>query len=334
MTTESNTKKDYYFDSYSHFGIHEEMLKDEVRTMSYRNAIYRNRHLFEDKVVLDIGCGTGILSMFAATAGARLVIGVDMSDMIDHAKVIVNDNKLSDKIVLLKGKMEEVVLPVEKVDIIISEWMGYFLLYESMLDTVIWARDKYLNPESGLIFPDKAELRVAAIEDAEYKEQKIHFWDSVYGFDMNAIKPLAMREPLVDVVDGKACVSTDVVFKTIDIKSVTKEELDFKSEFVLKVTRSEHSHGLVAWFSVSFPGTNDSSRAVSFSTGPYDKQTHWKQTVFYFPEDLFLTEGDKIKCSLSCSHNAVNPRNLDIDIKYELEGKTNAGPYSYSYMMA
>ena len=280
MTDHAGATKDYYFDSYGHFGIHEEMLKDEVRTMSYRNAIYRNRHLFEDKVVLDIGCGTGILSMFAATAGARLVIGVDMSDMIDHAKVIVRDNNLGDKIVLLKGKMEEVVLPVEKVDIIISEWMGYFLLYESMLDTVIWARDKYLNPESGLIFPDKAELRMAAIEDAEYKEQKIHFWDSVYGFDMSAIKPLALREPLVDVVEGKACVSTDAAFKTIDIRSVTKGELDFKGEFVLNVTRSDHAHGLVAWFAVSFPGAAGSSRAVSFSTGPYDKQTHWKQTIF------------------------------------------------------
>lgn len=62
---------DYYFDSYSHFGIHEEMLKDEVRTKTYMNAILRNRHLFQDKVVLDVGCGTGILSMFAAQAGAR-----------------------------------------------------------------------------------------------------------------------------------------------------------------------------------------------------------------------------------------------------------------------
>ena len=73
---------DYYFDSYAHFGIHEEMLKDEVRTISYRNAILRNKHLFEGKVVLDVGCGTGILSMFAAQAGARLVIGVDMSGII------------------------------------------------------------------------------------------------------------------------------------------------------------------------------------------------------------------------------------------------------------
>lgn len=59
--------------------------------------------------------------------------------------------------------MEDVNLPVEKVDIIISEWMGYFLLYESMLDTVIFARDKWLAP-GGLIFPDKATLYLTAIE--------------------------------------------------------------------------------------------------------------------------------------------------------------------------
>lgn len=70
------TSKDYYFDSYAHFGIHEEMLKDEVRTMTYRNSMYHNTHLFKNKVVLDIGCGTGILSMFAAKAGAKKVIGV------------------------------------------------------------------------------------------------------------------------------------------------------------------------------------------------------------------------------------------------------------------
>ena len=56
----------YYFDSYAHFGIHEEMLQDEVRTLTYRNAMLHNKHLFKDKVVLDVGCGTGILSMFAA----------------------------------------------------------------------------------------------------------------------------------------------------------------------------------------------------------------------------------------------------------------------------
>lgn len=156
------------------------MLKDEVRTISYRNAIYRNRHLFEGKVVLDIGCGTGILSMFAATAGARLVIGVDMSGIIEQARTIVAQNNLSDRIVLLRGKMEEVQLPVEKVDIIISEWMGYFLLYESMLDTVIYARDRYLVP-NGIILPNRATMMVTAIEDSQYKEEKIHCTLSFYG---------------------------------------------------------------------------------------------------------------------------------------------------------
>ena len=51
--------------------------------------------------------------------------------------------------------------------------MGYFLLYESMLDTVLLARDKYLKPD-GLIFPDIATLYIAAIEDSDYKEEKIN----------------------------------------------------------------------------------------------------------------------------------------------------------------
>ena len=72
-------------------------------------------------MVLDVGCGTGILCMFAAKAGAKKVIGVDMSNIIDQARVIVKDNHLDETITLIKGKMEEIVLPVEKVDIIISE---------------------------------------------------------------------------------------------------------------------------------------------------------------------------------------------------------------------
>ena len=132
--------------------------------------------------------------MFAAKAGAKKVIGVDMSNIIDQAQKIVAANGFADSesarpgrarraladwetsetaaITLIKGKMEEVVLPVDKVDIIISEWMGYFLLYESMLDSVLYARDRYLVP-NGLMFPDEATLYMAAIEDQEYKEEKI-----------------------------------------------------------------------------------------------------------------------------------------------------------------
>ena len=109
---------------------------------------------------------------FAVKAGAKHVIGVDMSTIIDKAKEIVERNGMTAKITLLQGKMEEVKMPYSKVDIIISEWMGYFLLYESMLDTVLYARDKYLVID-GKIFPDKATIHMAGIEDGEYKDEKI-----------------------------------------------------------------------------------------------------------------------------------------------------------------
>ncbi len=76
---------------------------------------------------------------------------------LQFAREIIKKNGLESKITVLKGKMKDVVLPVEKVEIIISEWMGYFLLYESMLDCVLWARDKYLN-KGGKMLPDRAEI--------------------------------------------------------------------------------------------------------------------------------------------------------------------------------
>ena|ERR1700722_7349921 len=115
-----------------------------------------------------------------------------MSNIIDQAQKIIEANGFKDSmsfssgacslrgpirpflaITLVKGKVEDTPLPIEKFDIIISEWMGYFLLYESMLDTVLFARDKYLKP-GGLIFPDNASLYLAAIEDHDYKEEKIN----------------------------------------------------------------------------------------------------------------------------------------------------------------
>lgn len=61
-----------------------------------------------------------------------------------------------------------------QVDVIISEWMGYCLFYESMLNTVIYARDKWLVQE-GVLFPDRAKLYICAIEDRQYKDDKINW---------------------------------------------------------------------------------------------------------------------------------------------------------------
>jgi protein arginine N-methyltransferase 1 len=313
--TSDGTSKDYYFDSYSHFGIHEEMLKDAVRTESYMNAIKQNKHLFKDKIVLDVGCGTGILSMFAAQAGAKHVYGVDMSNIIDQATEIVRINGFADKITLIKGKMEEIQLPVQKVDIIISEWMGYFLLYESMLDTVLLARDKYLA-QHGKIFPDVATLFVAGIEDGDYFEEKINYWDDVYGFDYSPIKQIALREPLVDIVEFKAVVTDPCPLYRIDIMTVTKEELAFTKPFQLRARRNDFVHAVMAWFDMEF---NACHKPVKFSTGPHARYTHWKQTVFYLGETITIKEGEILSGQVDSRPNGKNPRDLDITIDYAFE---------------
>ena len=102
------------------------------------------------QVVLDIGCGTGILSLFAVKAGASHVFAIDQSTIIYKAVEIARENGVDDKITFIRGEVETVRLPVDSVDVLISEWMGYFLLFESMLDTVLYARDKWLiNKKNG-----------------------------------------------------------------------------------------------------------------------------------------------------------------------------------------
>uniref|UniRef100_A0A161MQ15 type I protein arginine methyltransferase n=1 Tax=Triatoma infestans TaxID=30076 RepID=A0A161MQ15_TRIIF len=313
------TSRDYYFDSYAHFGIHEEMLKDEVRTLTYRNSMYHNKHLFKDKIVLDVGCGTGILSMFAAKAGAKKVIGIECSNIVEYARRIVADNDLSHIITIVKGKVEQVNLPegIDKVDIIISEWMGYCLFYESMLDTVVFARDKWLKPD-GLLFPDRACLYITAIEDRQYKDEKINWWDNVYGFNMSSIRSVAITEPLVDVVDPKQVVTNSALVKEVDLYSVTKEDLNFSSDFTLQVCRDDYVQALVTYFTIEFTKCH---KRVWLTTSPEAAYTHWKQTVFYLESYLTAKRGEIINGTFTLRPNPRNSRDLDFTIALRFDGQ-------------
>lgn len=253
-----------------------------------------------------------------------------MSTIILKAREIVAVNGMSDKITLVQGKMEEVELPFPKVDIIISEWMGYFLLYESMLDTVLYARDKYLNP-NGLIFPDKATIFMAGIEDGEYKDEKIgcksflsiipayanvSVWDNVYGFDYSPLKHTALTEPLVDTVEIKAVVTDPTAVLTLDLYTCTTADLAFSSPFVLDCRRDDFVHALIAWFDIDFTACH---KPIRFSTGPHTKYTHWKQTVFYLREVLTVQQGEQIRGVLENKPNEKNKRDLDVKISYQLQ---------------
>uniref|UniRef100_F6PVW7 Protein arginine N-methyltransferase 3 n=1 Tax=Xenopus tropicalis TaxID=8364 RepID=F6PVW7_XENTR len=300
-----------YFSSYGHFGIHEEMLKDTVRTESYRDFMYQNPHIFKDKTVLDVGCGTGILSMFAAKAGAKKVIGVDQSDIIYQAMDIVRLNGLEDTVSLVKGRVEDVDLPVEKVDIIISEWMGYFLLFESMLDSVICARDKYLN-EDGAVYPDTCTMSLVALSDETKHAGKIAFWENVYGFNMSCMKKCVIPEAVVEVVKAETQISEPSIIKNINCQTATIKDLDFASDFSLSVTRDAPCTALAGYFDVCFERSCE--RAVSFSTSPSCTKTHWKQTVFMLEKPIPAKAGDVLEGRITVRKNRKDPRSLIITL--------------------
>ena len=291
----------HYFTSYSYNDIHETMLKDTVRTDAYRDFIYQNKHLFAGKTVLDVGCGTGILSMFCAKAGAARVIAVDNSAIIDKARENVFANGFADKITLLRGKVEEVVLPVDKVDIIVSEWMGYCLLYEAMLDSVIWARDKYLRPD-GLMVPSHMNMWVAPVADPEYIADHFTFWRDVYGFDMKAMQDGIYDEAQVLHMPTKTICGTPSMFRQLSLHTTTVADLSFKAEWKSKIESDiDALDGFDIWFDTFFMPSRDDTvpldaraeqwgekKGVAFTTGPWGKETHWRQGV------CFIDNGDKV----------------------------------------
>ncbi|XP_041443897.1 protein arginine N-methyltransferase 8 isoform X3 [Xenopus laevis] len=299
LNPEEMTSRDYYFDSYAHFGIHEEMLKDEVRTLTYRNSMYHNKHVFKDKVVLDVGSGTGILSMFAAKAGARKVYGIECSSVSDYSEKIIKANHLDNIITIFRGKVEEVELPVDK-------------------------------KPGGLMFPDRAALYIVAIEDRQYKDFKIHWWENVYGFDMTCIRNVAMKEPLVDIVDPKQVVTNSCLIKEIDIYTVKTEELAFTSAFCLQVQRNDYIHALVTYFSIEFTKCH---KKMGFSTAPDAPYTHWKQTVFYLEDYLTVRRGEELYGTISMKPNANNIRDLDFTVELDFKGQLCEASISHDYKM-
>ncbi|GMH10890.1 hypothetical protein Nepgr_012731 [Nepenthes gracilis] len=344
-----------YFQSYSHLGIHEEMIKDRVRTDAYRNAIFQYQDSIAGKIVVDVGCGTGILSIFCAQAGAKRVYAIDASDIAVQANEVVKANNLSDIVIVLHGRVEDVEID-EEVDVLISEWMGYMLLYESMLGSIITARNRWLKP-GGLILPSNATLYMAPVTHPDRYGESIDFWRNVYGIDMSAMVPLAKQcafeEPSVEIIPGQNVLAWPHVVKHVDCYTVTMSELgSVTAKFNFKSMIQAPLHGFAFWFDVEFhgpvkfPANNDAQSSVSeisnngsvdgnlrkkranpnealvLSTSPEDPPTHWQQTLLYFYEPVEMEQDQLINGSVTLSQSKENRRFMNIHLEYASGGRS------------
>lgn len=217
--------------------------------------------------------------------------------MAHYAQNLVEANNLSDKIKVIAGKVEEIDLP-EKVNVIISEPMGYMLFNERMLETYLHAK-KWLQP-NGKMYPSRGDLHIAPFtDDALYMEQynKANFWYQTcfHGVDLSSMRLAAMKEyfrqPIVDTFDIRICLSksTRHVVDFTEAHETDLHTIDIPLEF--HILENGTCHGLAFWFDVAFSGC---AQVIWLSTGPTEPLTHWYQVRCLLEEPLFVKQGQML----------------------------------------
>ncbi|XP_055598700.1 uncharacterized protein LOC129748212 isoform X2 [Uranotaenia lowii] len=296
------------------------MLTDKPRQEAYQNAILGNRSLFEGKTVLDVGTGTGILSIFCAQAGARKVFAVDASNVARLAREVVRENGFEEVIDVFECRIEEFQLPngYEKVDIIVSEWMGFYLLHEGMLDSVIYARDKFLKPD-GLMFPDTATIFVAPCSvPSRFDELEQLTGVSMKCFGRELRKQKSDKPEIMSVSDQQL-LHEGHIMTWFDLTEISIDDLNaFDMKEVLIIQKSGKFQGVCLWFDCSFPSSDSNHMAneVVLSTNPRCPPTHWKQSVILLPENAceIVERQDPIAFSLNLTRNADHRRRYNLQL--------------------
>jgi len=293
VSKEAGEKKDdeVYLESYAELDIHEEMLKDVPRMEAYSRAIkFHGAEWAQhgDITVVDVGSGTGLLAVLCAHAGAKRVVAVEASRLAYFLRQVVETNCPAGIVQVHECRAEDLQLPSEggpTVDVIVSEWMGYCLLFENMLPSVLAVRDRYLKP-GGVMLPSRCRLQMAPLEDTVWRESKVDFWRDVQGIDMSALVPLASAtacgQPQHRLVAPGALIGPAFEVAVLDLATVREPELRcFEVPLSLEVPAGRRLDGFVAWFECEF-----GSAGWLLSTAPSEAPTHWRQTVFCLRQPL------------------------------------------------
>lgn len=308
-----------YFEAYDELAIHALMLGDSPRVSAYAAAIRAHRPSLEGKIVLDVGAGSGILSLLAAQhGGAKKVYAVEaVPGMAAMAEQLVARNGLSHVVTVVQGRAEEIMLP-EKVDVIISEWMGFYLVHESMLESVLIARDRWLAPD-GIMLPSSARIWAAPV-DAEAFRKEIEGYSSFHGLDFSPIGESELQrkcqEPRVEWLEPSRLLARPVLFAEFqDLRHLpVGSSAELKAALNFVALRSGYAAALALWFDVGF-GSASGDQEVLLDTGPSAAATHWKQTLVYLGAFVAVEAGDTLPVQIMLKQSQSNARQYDISVE-------------------
>ncbi|KAL1226612.1 Protein arginine N-methyltransferase [Trichinella spiralis] len=296
-----------YFESYSDPQCHLHMILDTRRTKAYQEALQRNSNFISGKVVLDVGAGTGILSVFACQAGAKLVHAVEASDIVNHMRRIISDNNMVDKVQVHNVPVEKLQLQ-GSVDCIVSEWMGYGLMTEWMLPSVIAARNRWLHKD-GLMFPERVHMFIIPVGQTQFIISRAESWYDVmklYGVDMDRM----VHQEYENMIGKMVChdiapeevMGIQAKLFELDLRTVQEEDLQsLKGKFSCECIGRGDVFGFCIWFNALFPAQ------VELDTAPFEAPTHWLQTVLYV-KPFQVEQSDVIQGSIEFKRNTEENR--------------------------
>jgi SAM-dependent methyltransferase len=287
---------DNYLKPYGDIELQRRMVSDRPRTDAFAAAI--GEVVQPGDVVLDVGTGTGILAMFAAKAGARKVYAIDATEIADVATDLVKANGLSNQIQIFHGRAGELQLE-QKVDLIISEWLGHAAFAEGMLHVVLDARDHHLTT-TGRMLPAKVRVLLAPLDEPLlYNREGPGFWrERIHGLDFSSLQEVELSQGrMIQIqVDPAALLAPGQALLELDLLTASAKDATFEGQLEFVPVRDGVLNGFCVWFEAEL------SRSVVLDTGPSSPETHWAQTYMPFSPRP-VRAGELIEVSVDFSYD-------------------------------
>ena len=287
----SNTKDQdspSYRMSYRDVAMHKVMLQDVVRTDAYEKSI--QEVVRPEHCVLDFGCGTGVLAMFAARAGAGKVIAVDRSPFIKTAQEIAQKNGF-DNIDFYHDDHQSLQLD-EKVDVIVSEWMGHCLFYEAMLEPLLAIRDRYLA-KGGIMIPAQVDLHAGLVCDEDLLDDLSFLRQQPYDIDFSPIADVPFVQTDLVTLDPESILENTAHLGSLNMHTIGKTDTPRVFTGTITPGKKAEIFALCGWFS------SELSQGVTLGTGPNDLPTHWDQILFPLPEPFTVDPSRELTITIS-----------------------------------